>query len=662
MKTLLFIASFFLAHTLSAQEQLELYPVNSNGLWGYINDNGKIIIKPQFYNVGFFNEGLAPARANGSFGFINSKGSFVIPPQFDIANEFLNGIAHVYINGRPYYIDKTGKKLFEHAYKKIFSFDHRSYTLVQTNSDKYGIIDKKGALIIDTAFKSIGNFKNGVAIVKGLNHDPYPDEGRSAVYEVGMIDTLGRWVLQYGKYKDIDNFINGFAIVELLIDRPEGERYYDHRGFINLQGQYKFTIPSQKWEPGWSQVSGFYNSLAVIDIYSVVPDTVKEWSSSKHYEYKGAVDTSGKIVFSNPNWFNLSNFCMNRAFAEDKDHHWFLVNTKGEIVIADTFEHISLEDIGSGTCFFEDGIALVKTKKGWTAIDTNGRQITEALASEYLQDYRTERNNNIVHLAEDISTESERYEYKYGFWDLSEGKVIDPKFHFINYGGFSRKLISAMEDERYGYIGHDGKWVWRQKRTTKKGRTLNIDFMNRGYFYASSKKLDHLSGYGGYGGSGNNSKKMSSYTTAGKNLQVLIDTGSITNWSRQLYKGRKLSVINNGIDTLFFSAQDSRLDMKLQAIDKEGNWRDIEYTPSSWCGNSYHTLFLAANEMWSFTIPIYNGELKTRIRAKLLYKKQAQQENDEVVYSNEIEGTVNPGQFWNKQPYYPSGLMDPYND
>ncbi len=50
------------------------------------------------------------------------------------------------------------------------------------------------------------------------------------------------------------------------------------------------------------------------------------------------------------------------------------------------------------------------------------------------------------------------------------------------------------------------------------------------------------------------------------------------------------------------------------------------------------------------------------IRARLLYKKDKDQKESSIVYSNEIDGYINPGQFWNKRIYHSGGLMDPYND
>lgn len=111
----------------------------------------------------------------------------------------------------------------------------------------------------------------------------------------------------------------------------------------------------------------------------------------------------------------------------------------------------------------------------------------------------------------------------------------------------------------------------------------------------------------------------------------------------------------------FFQAQDSRLNLHLQAQGKKGNWRDIEYLPSSWCGNSYHTLYLPAGYQWSFAVPEYTGTLKTHIRAVLGYK-QALDTEEQLLYSNEIESSVNPDQFDKMATYKPNGIMDPYND
>ena len=102
--------------------------------------------------------------------------------------------------------------------------------------------------------------------------------------------------------------------------------------------------------------------------------------------------------------------------------------------------------------------------------------------------------------------------------------------------------------------------------------------------------------------------------------------------------------------------------MKMQALDKDNNWRDIEYLPDSWCGNSYHLLTLEPGAYWKFVIPNFDGEMRTKLRIQPQYIDRTDPKKDRLLYSNIIDGEINPAQLWNKRPYYPQGIMDPYVD
>ena len=102
--------------------------------------------------------------------------------------------------------------------------------------------------------------------------------------------------------------------------------------------------------------------------------------------------------------------------------------------------------------------------------------------------------------------------------------------------------------------------------------------------------------------------------------------------------------------------------MKMQALDKDNNWRVIEYLPDSWCGISYHLLTLEPGAYWKFVIPNFDGEMRTKLRIQLQYIDKTDPKKDRLLYSNIIDGEINPAQLWNKRPYYPQGIMDPYVD
>jgi hypothetical protein len=124
------------------------------------------------------------------------------------------------------------------------------------------------------------------------------------------------------------------------------------------------------------------------------------------------------------------------------------------------------------------------------------------------------------------------------------------------------------------------------------------------------------------------------------------------------YLGCKLYLVNTSGAKVSFNAQDSRLDIIAEALNEKNEWVPVSYLPSSWCGNSYHTLTLDNNEYWSFAIPIFKGKVKTRLRYTLLEKDKPK------ISSNEIIAFLNKEQFdpGKKQGHEPSGIMDPYND
>ncbi|HXB13702.1 MAG TPA: hypothetical protein VNZ45_17065 [Bacteroidia bacterium] len=145
-----------------------------------------------------------------------------------------------------------------------------------------------------------------------------------------------------------------------------------------------------------------------------------------------------------------------------------------------------------------------------------------------------------------------------------------------------------------------------------------------------------------------------------KSLQLIIDSSKRGFWEEK-FVGYKLFLCNNSRQTAYFPAEDSRVYICLQAKDRLGNWKDIEYIPHSWCGNSYHTLYLAKKEYWQFDIPIYQGEIKTQIRASVIYEDNLNGDR-KVIYSNPISGSINPGQFWRKMGHHAVDIMDPYNE
>ncbi len=139
--------------------------------WGFIDHTGKLVIAPQFDDVGSFSEGLAPARlpapdglSHINYGYINQKGEYAIPPQFEDATVFSEGLAAVNVDGKYGYIDKSGKLIIPPQFRDAYAFSEGIARISTT--DGIGYINKQGQYIAKPQFGSGSqDFSEGLAVV-----------------------------------------------------------------------------------------------------------------------------------------------------------------------------------------------------------------------------------------------------------------------------------------------------------------------------------------------------------------------------------------------------------------------------------------------------------------------------------------------------------------
>ena len=137
--TNLLFSLFIFSNIVLAQDSYKpLFKIYENGLYGYIDSYGAVVIPPKFKGAGEFSEGLAPVRENGYYGYIDETGKYVIEPRYDYARNFGYGYSLVYKDGTPNLIDKYGKNLTSTNYKDIFPLE-KNMAKVGTFSGKFGI-------------------------------------------------------------------------------------------------------------------------------------------------------------------------------------------------------------------------------------------------------------------------------------------------------------------------------------------------------------------------------------------------------------------------------------------------------------------------------------------------------------------------------------------
>ena len=627
--------------------QKSLYRIVENDLWGFMDTNGKIVIEPQFAEAGYFVDGLAMVVKNGRFGFIDTNGTFVIPAKYDMGARFFDGAARMYINEKPYYINTKGELLFEHDFKEIYFFSDSGHAIVQTKDNSKGLIDRKGNIIIKPIYDTLLFFENDgvfIAIKDGRYY--------------GVLDIKGNIVVPFEKYDTINYFINGLAHVESLADHEKGENNFE--GFIDTTGKVVLKIENQPWEFDYGE-EFFSENLGIVDFFKKNPDSISDWNERQRNTYKGIIDIKGNIIKKDTSWTEISNFSKGRAFVQNSISDKFrMIDTNGNYVgdnevdrFAPNFQNEMPEN------FFENDEIYVAVDDDWGMINRNGEYtipLSKILETSNYDGFK-QIGDYLVYYIENENG------YNYGFCNLKTNVIIPAKYTRINLDTLHDDLIHVEQNDTLIYINQKGNTVWQETITSEESlKSCNILAMNRGYFRASSPSVEELDGVGGWADSDRKFQKIKKKHKLSKNsFGISVDTESIVPHSKE-YKGHKLYVYNTTKDSIFFSAQDSRLYMNVQAKDSNGEWKDIEYLPSSWCGNSYHSLFLAKNSFWEFTMPKYEGALPTKLRVKLLYKTNHKDEDSKTVYSEEFDGSVNPAQFWYKGTYTRSGIMDPYNE
>lgn len=633
-----------------------LSPYYENGKYGYIDSLGNVVVKPKFNEAFHFSEGFGAARLDGNFGYINRNGEFVLPAVYDFAHPFEGGRAMIYLKGKPGYIDKNGKVLFLVDCRTIEKY-RGNYAKIVTHSEKYGLIDRDGHVVLDTLFSMIENFEDGIAIVHGLDHSDYirNDEDEPAQNEVGVMDTLGKFVIPYYRYEDILKYSEGSFLVDL---GSANFRYYNH-AILKPDGTLlQWNAPHKS-----AYILGTLNNgVASISLYKHWNAKSDKWEDhDSDLEYEGFINHDGKIIINDTNIISVNAFSHYLAFVEHEDEKFSIINTKGEYLLSHKF--YAVYENG-----FRDGIAFVRDKGRWGILDTALNYILEPRHDEILG---VDWEKRYYYFSEPHPTKL-KYGKGVGVADFKGNILVPAIMQSCSEAGFVNGLLSCEIDEKLAYVNKKGEVVWKAKEEPKKKsfQNLNIAYMNRGYFYAYSlPEIPDTHRGGGWYIDDNYPQKISdNLNVPRKQLSLRVDTNR-RGTMYEAYHSYAVYVLNDLDSTISFEAQDSRLYMKVQAKDEQGNWRDIEYLPSSWCGNSYHSIELPSAHYWRLETPVYEGGFKTKLRIALEFIKSEIREDEYtyakekgIVYSNEYNGSVNLAQFWRKTAYHPGGIMDPYFD
>ncbi len=343
--------------TINAQE---LALVKEGGKFGYIDTSGKYAIEPRFADAKSFSDGLAAAEQDKKWGFIDASGKWALEPQYDKVKYFNSGHALVLKDEQWQYIDKKGQTLeIPPTTDKLYDFEEGVAFFKE--GDKVGLLGTDGKLVLQPAYRVIKDVKNGHAKVQ-----------KGELW--GMIDTNGKEVIPT-EYEDIGNSWSPNGVY----GKKGGVYGIIHNGNFNpiegatdvwiFHGDSKLTYAEKDKKVGFVDSSGKWIIEPQFDKARTFSDGLAPVANGKTWGY---INEKGEMAID-PKFRDAEVF--SDGLAPVKDKNWGFINTSGKLVIPMDY------DITAGLAFlagnnekgFINGLARVKSKKGWGFLDKTGK-------------------------------------------------------------------------------------------------------------------------------------------------------------------------------------------------------------------------------------------------------------------------------------------------
>jgi len=143
-------------------------PIGENRKYGYINQEGAVIIAPVFDYAFEFSEGLAEVEVDGLWGYIDMNGEFVIEPQYYSCTRFMNGYATVAVEGGLHegmsgelldsgiwgLIDTSGWVVIKPQYDFLLREQDYEHMIAEKDEMK-GLVDKDNDILIPFEYENM---------------------------------------------------------------------------------------------------------------------------------------------------------------------------------------------------------------------------------------------------------------------------------------------------------------------------------------------------------------------------------------------------------------------------------------------------------------------------------------------------------------------------
>ncbi len=326
-------------------------------VWGYIDRQGRWVIKPRFWYAGRFSEERAFVQyPDGHWEIIDTSGATVA--QTGYGEVFSQGRAAVLVAGqiedlfshRWGYVDRSGKVVIPGPFASAGEFSEGLAVFEPMNSvvdgrRRGGYIDRDGRIVIPPRFVIASPFAEGLASV----WENVEEDG-------AYIDRSGKPVIT-GLNSFGGDFSEGLADAALADSGPGGLSSEEVKlGYIDHQG--RFII-----EPQFAEAEPFSDGRAVVKMTdSFIRRDIPDW---------GVIDKSGNFIIP-AEYAEIVGFSEGRAWVRPRSVQEG-VRAKMHLIDLDG-RRVSDVEVDSAK-HFQDGLSAVYVGNNMGYVDRQGRYV-----------------------------------------------------------------------------------------------------------------------------------------------------------------------------------------------------------------------------------------------------------------------------------------------
>ncbi|MEM9857833.1 MAG: WG repeat-containing protein [Bacteroidota bacterium] len=171
-----------------------LFPVKIDELYGFIDDQNRLVIANRYEDVGNFREGLASFKLMDKWGFIDKKEKIVIQPLYDSVSDFENSVSIALKKNKYYLLSKSGKPINQKGFDRITRLSDNLF--LSEYIGYQGVINSAGKMMVNNRYDSLEHLDNGYIIIK--KNDKY---GLITQHGVDIIPPIYEKLI-YDPYRD----------------------------------------------------------------------------------------------------------------------------------------------------------------------------------------------------------------------------------------------------------------------------------------------------------------------------------------------------------------------------------------------------------------------------------------------------------------------------